>query len=83
MHFVPYSIVDYMKDDSMSAHMQTVDPFMHGLSQRAQSNKRHQTANAMGYSLINLISSKASESMNDLHKCTIFIFYFLFISRHT
>ena len=61
MHFVPYSIVDYMKDDSMSAHMQTIDPFMHGLSQRAQSNKRHQTANAMGYSPINLISSEASK----------------------
>ena len=80
MHFVPCSIADCMKDDSMSAHMQIVDHFMHGLSQRAQSNKRHQTANAMGYNPMNLISSEASESVNDLHKCT---FFFLFISQHT
>ena len=76
MHFVPCSIVDCMKNDSMSVHMQTVDPFMHRLSQRAQSNKRHQTINAIGYSPINLISLEASKSVNDLHKCTIFFVHF-------
>ena len=76
MHFVPCSIADCMKNDSMSVHMQTVDPFMHRLSQRAQSNKRHQTINAIGYSPINLISLEASKSVNDLHKCTIFFVHF-------
>ena len=43
MHFVLCSIVDCMKNDSMSAHMQTVDLFMYGLSQK--SREQQETSN--------------------------------------